>query len=483
MTEIQSGAAPLDDETFHRSIAFQNPGSVEDALAYCHAFPDIVDARLCAAELLDTKDNLPAALEEAAAACALDEAAASAFRCYGNLLLKSGDFTNAEIQFASCLDLTPDDFDALIGMSSLLYRRGEHAGARVMLERCVSGYPLIGNAGGNGKPELLRVLGYEGSSFHIIRRPNGAYACAVHGGHFSPDDLLDMGEWGCTILNVLGGNTRTLDLPPNTSVVLNTISDPDRERSTLLELSLLLDCNPDIPVINPPVRVLETTRERNAARLSSIPGLRIAKTERLRWRSGDPVDAMREVQGLGFKFPVILRKTGSQTGDDTTLASSTEEMRQYFERADGSEHYVIQYYDLRREDGLFHKARVFFIDGRMYPVANLYHDGWSVHSGDRYSVMIDQEWTQEEEREFIANPERFLGLDACLTLARIAEIIRLDYFGIDFTICNDGRLFVFEANASMRHNFDHVAAFPYTRANLERISDAFQTMVKSRIGQ
>jgi len=469
----------MTDTPFSKNTALSKTSP--EALAYCRAFPGSVDARLHAALLLESGGDQAGALEEAAQACLLEEPGAVAYRVYGTLLLRSGDFARAEVLLAACLDLVPDDFDALVGLSSLLYRRGERAEARAVLEECITHHPFIAPPSGAGdKPGLLRVLGYADSAFHIVDASGGGYGSAVHGGHFSPDALIDAGAWNCTILNVLDQNTRALTLPPRTDIVLNTISDPDRERSTLLELALFLDRHPQVPVINPPQRVLQTTRERNAARLSSIPGLRIARTERLEWRNGDPLDAMAEVQGLGFRFPVILRKTGSQTGDDTTLASSPQDMHRYFARGNGAAHYAIQYHDMRRPDGLYQKTRVFFINGRMYPVAHLYHDGWSVHSGDRYSVMIGQDWTQQAERAFLDDPFGVLGPDACEVLSRVSEVVGLDYFGIDFTIDPDGHVFIFEANATMRHNFDHAHAFPYTRPTLQQISVAFQTMVQER---
>ena len=66
-------------------------------------------------------------------------------------------------------------------------------------------------------------------------------------------------------------------------------------------------------------------------------------------------------------------------------------------------------------------------------------------------------------------------------LHRISEVTSLDFFGIDFCVLPDDRLLVFEANAAMRHNFDHVAAFPYTKPHLDRISTAFTNMVLRRI--
>jgi hypothetical protein len=88
--------------------------------------------------------------------------------------------------------------------------------------------------------------------------------------------------------------------------------------------------------------------------------------------------------------------------------------------------------------------------------------------------------TQEDEKRYLQDPEAYLGPKAFRALHAIRDAIGLDFFGIDFTLDPEGNVLVFEANAAMRHNFDHAANFPYTRPYLERISEAFANMVDRR---
>lgn len=90
-------------------------------------------------------------------------------------------------------------------------------------------------------------------------------------------------------------------------------------------------------------------------------------------------------------------------------------------------------------------------------------------------------WTQYEEKSFLNNPLSYLGSENFNKLCKIRDLIGLDFFGIDFTILPDGKLFIFELNAAMRHNFDHAKNFPYTEPHLKRISEAFDTMVQRRL--
>lgn len=76
-----------------------------------------------------------------------------------------------------------------------------------------------------------------------------------------------------------------------------------------------------------------------------------------------------------------------------------------------------------------------------------------------------------------------IGDKAQRALGKVGRCLDLDFAGADFTVTPEGELFVFEANAAMRHNFDHADAFPYTRPHLERVSAAFDAMVHGKIAQ
>ena len=88
--------------------------------------------------------------------------------------------------------------------------------------------------------------------------------------------------------------------------------------------------------------------------------------------------------------------------------------------------------------------------------------------------------TQEDENRFLTDPAAYLGPKAIEALYAIYDTIELDFFGIDFTLDSERNVIVFEANAAMRHNFDHAGNFPYTRPHLEKVSEAFASMVERR---
>ena len=73
------------------------------------------------------------------------------------------------------------------------------------------------------------------------------------------------------------------------------------------------------------------------------------------------------------------------------------------------------------------------------------------------------------------------GSKAMAAIGAIAKALPLDYFGVDCTLTDDGRLFLFEANASMLvHLYDSREDFPYKHVYVPRIIAAFEQMVAER---
>ena len=408
---------------------------------------------------------------------------ATLLNIYGQFLLSRGQFAEAAQAFLNCLKISPDDYESGLALSSLADARGDYKAARAIMNQVARRHPVIWE----GKPEpqkptLLRIRGLEGSAYRIVQKSDGTYQNLLRGGHFSVRDLVNRKQYNLMILNLLENNIDELKDIPKFDLLLNTIACPDLKRVSLIAAARFVDRYPNIPVINDPRLVLETTRERNALRLNMIPGVCFPKTERLRW-DGISSDAIaKEILGLGFVFPLIVRQVGSQTGSSVKLVNNKPELCSHFQNSPANiEYYIIQFQDYCNGRNVFNKTRVFFIDGNFYPVANLFNDSWNVHSGDRYSVMDKTQWMQDEEKSFLNDPVSYLGTANLDKLYKIRDVIGLDFFGIDLTILQDGTLFIFELNAAMRHNFDHAQNFPYTEPHLRRISNAFEEMLQRRL--
>ncbi len=308
----------------------------------------------------------------------------------GQLLLSKGKFSEAAQAFLNCLKISPDHYESGIALSSLADARGDRKAARAILHQVARSHPIIWEGRPDPhKPTILRIRGIEDSVYRIVQKSDGTYTNVLRGGHFSIENLINRQQYNLMILNILENNIDELKNIPKFALLLNTIACPDRKRASLLAAARFVDRYPHLRVINDPRRVLETTRDRNYLRLNMIPGVSFPKTEKIRWDGRSSEAVAREISGLGFVFPFIVRLVGSQTGSSVKLINNESELYSHFSASPtDKEYYVIQFQDYRNAKNVYNKTRVFFIDGNFYPVANLFNDTWNVHSGDRYRVCL-----------------------------------------------------------------------------------------------
>lgn len=375
-----------------------------------------------------------------------------------------------------------DAYDALLGLSALLNRWGDRKGAKALLARAAAAMPFEPETRAKpGRPNVLRLRQLDNVRYVASHsKSRGEYKLLFKGGHFSIRDLIEKDRFNIAVANILGGRFELQAARPRPHLVLNTIGCADLGREALIAASEALAGHPDLPIVNHPARVLETTRDGNYERLSAIPGLIFPRTERILIDDA-PRRLVKRLEGGGWAFPMILRRAGTQTGESVARVVDPRQARKVLDKARTGEHwYAIALHDARDPRGRHRKIRCFFIDGRFFPVACLGSDDWQIHSDDRYRIMSGDEDLQREEQTYLSDPEAFLGEANFRALHAVADIVKLDFFGIDFAVDPQGRILVFEANPAMRHNFNHAVAFPYTRPHLEAIGRAFTAMILKR---
>ena len=367
--------------------------------------------------------------------------------------------------------------------AALLHKEGKVRDARRMLALSALMEPL--RAPPVRHPDRLQVLRlrcFDNSRYQTERgRRSGLWTRSLKSGHFSLADLLPPGTADLHVLSAWGDSLALVeDLPP-VGVLINTIACADLNGPQLRNAETLLARFPDLPVINHPELVLGTARRTNALRLPLIDGVRFPRTEAIQMEA--PADTLRRIEAKGLGYPMLLRVAGTQTGLTMEKVETPEAAIAWLSaRTPRQALLAIEYIDLPDAEGLYRKMRCFFIDGELYPVASLVSDTWQIHSGDRYRVMDRHPEAQARESAWLDDPEGHLGARPIAALNEIADQLGLDFFGIDFCMDGEGQVVVFEANAAMRHNFDHARAFPYTRPHLERVSAAFVAMVRRRAG-
>ncbi len=262
------------------------------------------------------------------------------------------------------------------------------------------------------------------------------------------------------------------DLSPYTTV-MNLITDPDQNRQVLDILNKLLRGFRG-RVINSPEAILRTGRDRTAARLTGIDGLRVPRT--LRLHGGKPAVVASTVEREKVKFPVILRLAGTHMGDIVGLMSSLEDLQAAL--VPGGDHIITEFVDFQSADGFYRKYRIYFFGQRTILRHQLISDDWNIHVRDRSRCMAKQSALRKEEAMLMSRPDGDFAAHHHAVFKAVRERLALDFVGMDFGIDREGDVVLFEANATM--NYFPIFTdpkFAYLRVCVPPGQQAFREMV------
>lgn len=270
------------------------------------------------------------------------------------------------------------------------------------------------------------------------------------------------------------GHGRSHALPPY-DVIFNVIADADNARSCNEEQARFMASDHG-PILNPPASIERTYRERTGTLLAGIEDILVPTT--LRWdRQENPGFVVHSaLAAAGIGYPAIVRRVGEHGGEGLIVLNAPGDRP---ELPALNEMYLTQYHEYRSPDGYYRKYRVIFIDRVPYPYHLAIGSQWLLHyfSAD----MLSAQWKLDEERRFLDDPEQALGSKAWAALHAIARRMDLDYCGIDFSLLPDGRVLVFETNASMLvHPESEDDGLRFKNVYIDRIFDAFERLLVQR---
>jgi hypothetical protein len=221
--------------------------------------------------------------------------------------------------------------------------------------------------------------------------------------------------------------------------------------------------------MNPPWKIFSTRRDILNERLAGMPGLAVPFLVQM--TQDELVSYARLAGGEDLTLPLLLRPVGRHGGEQLVRLDTGKQLAAAAVGAAPGEYYLSHFHDFRSSDGLFRKYRLVFIDGEIYPVHLAISDNWLVHYW-RGSVTDDM---RREEAAFLADPVAAMGSTAIAALRAVAKQLDMDFGGADCAVLDDGRLLLFEANATMLVHATGV--FPEKRAEAERIRDAFSKYI------
>jgi D-alanyl-D-alanine carboxypeptidase/glutathione synthase/RimK-type ligase-like ATP-grasp enzyme len=438
------------------------------------------------------------AMNHLTAALKIDPLCIDANLLQAQLLMKHKKHDTALLLLQTALLQQPDDYDSLVRYARCLSEVGKTRLALATMHRCVQLRPnhdaprrylaaLYGTLGFEEHSRYWAQKAVRSKAFHVreasketqltvlalFTQASGSlginrqtFGIQTSEGHNNLASLLDNDH-----VTVIRFQVDTLDsqpellrkLPP-ADVIYNSITDPERCEHALHLAQKVCD-RLDLPVLNPPSQVLASSRESNYARFKDNSNVILPKSVKIESTQESAKSIVEQaMKAHGFKLPVIIRLAGFQGGkymhkvDDLETHDFAELDKELAKQPQTL--YVVQYHEFGYRDAhmpndmLYLKYRAFLIGGKLYP-AHLRGDinQYKVHINNQIFDLCP--WAEDFEDHFMRDPADYFGGDNWQHLEDALNEMGLDYTGVDFAVAkapeHQGKILIFEANASMRN--------------------------------
>ncbi|PWV72642.1 glutathione synthase/RimK-type ligase-like ATP-grasp enzyme [Halomonas sp. A11-A] len=414
------------------------------------------------------------------------------------LLMKHKKHDTALLLLQTALLQQPDDYDSLVRYARCLSEVGKTRLALAAMHRCVQLRPnhdaprrylaaLYGTLGFEEHSRYWAQKAVRSKAFHLreakvetkltvlalFTQASGSlginrktFGIQTSEGHNNLTSLLDSDHITVIRFHVdtLDSQPELLRMLPAADVIYNSITDPERCEHALHLAQKVCD-RLNLPVINEPNAVLASSRESNYARFKDNPNVILPKSVKVENTQQNAKAIVEQaIKDHGFELPIIIRLAGYQGGkfmhkvddlDSHDFAELDEKLSQQPQTV-----YVVQYHEFgyrdenMPDDMLYLKYRAFLIGGKLYP-AHLRGDinQYKVHINNQIFDLCP--WLQDFEDHFLRDPVDYFGGDNWRHLEVALNEMGLDYTGVDFAVAkapeHQGKILIFEANASMRN--------------------------------
>jgi tetratricopeptide (TPR) repeat protein len=484
--EAVIAALPLDGSIEAMAEPFMAPLAFE---------PVAADAALQLGQVLLVAGRLDPAVAALRRAAALDPAAALPRLILGGALELRGEHGAALEALRAAARLDPDTPVGWTALARAARQFGQIKDAEIYdmaalslsrdlagRELCIGNALLVAGAAAAAHDRFARSL--DGTSWARAAAPAGGDrlrvgVLAAAGRANTPFDfILDHTAHAIEVVIMLDGFAYPhARIAASYDVLFNAVADADQGADAMTLAAGLVD-RVALPVLNHPRAVLDTTRERIAARLAGIDGCTVPATGRYATRSlGSAERRARAVGEIGL--PLLARPVGSHGGSQLERIETQEALDAYLAWTTTDEIYLTRYHEFRSADGGYRKYRFIYVDGAILPYHLAIGDDWLVHYVR--APMTEQAALRGEEAGFLEDWRSHVGARAAAALAEIGTRMALDYCGIDCAVLPDGDLLLFECNTAMlvRHGAQP-AMFDYKQAPAERVRAAVSRLLERR---
>lgn len=308
-----------------------------------------------------------------------------------------------------------------------------------------------------------------------------ALAAATDIGSNTPIEfLLEQSAIELMMLYVIADAELPMPLPDHDIAIVIASDSPDC-RDALRKIAAAASRWPQ-PMLNPPHIVGNLDRDKLHRVLDGIDGLEIpvtvgASRAQLLDLSRSAIAPLDIAADLAF--PAIVRPRGSHAGAGLAKIDDQGALENYLHGEQAQEFFIARFVDYAGDDGLYRKCRIIFVDGQPYACHMAIVDRWDVwYLNAGMSLSADK---RREEEIFMRAFDSDFARRHRTALSGIAERIGLDYFAVDCAETRSGSLLVFEAdNTAIVHDMDAADLFGYKLQQMQKIFDAFATMLERR---
>jgi tetratricopeptide (TPR) repeat protein len=436
------------------ALALRRPDEAIMALEWASSIdPSRAAIQLTLGNAYAEADRADAAERCLKAALVLDPTLAAAHASLGSVYLRAERRAAAERCSRAALALDPGMLVAHQNLASLLAEQGWAAEARRHRDLAYAGRNLFVEPAPRSRLTVLM--------------PTTAESGNVPLDHLMPRDRFSRLRWVIEYAD----EDPVSDLPPY-DLVFNAIGDPDLADPTTAPMRrFLASCTR--PVLNRPEAILRTRRDAMPALLGDIAGVLVPAVTRVSAAEIAERGLAGAIDRAGLSPPVLVRPLGSHGGKGLHLATTTASLEALETSGD---HYATAFHDYRSPDGYFRKYRMVFVNRRSFPYHLAISRNWLVHHES--AAMGEDPARRAEEQRFVDDPKALLGEAVMTAVGEIGCRLDLDYAGVDFSVLADGRVLVFEANATMLvHPEAHDGVFAYKNRAVAAITEAFETML------
>ncbi|HVN01763.1 MAG TPA: tetratricopeptide repeat protein [Caulobacteraceae bacterium] len=472
------------------SLALSDAGEAEAARAAAEQAtalaPDLCDAWLALGTALRGVHDPAAAADAFERALAIEETRSVAHLNLGLALIELERAAEARAHLNRTLELDPTSAKAHANLSSLYYLAGRKDLAKAHAERALAIEPDLMSAHQN----LAALLAEEQRPDEARVHRDRAYATrnlivttaarprrrvlvlsTTESGNTPDRHLIPPVAYTRLLWFIeYASEAQMAGLPPY-DIAFNAVGDEDLAGPTAANAARFAEICP-ARLLNHPAKIARTRRDLAGELLGRISGVCVPRTVRV--SAAEVAGGVRAAAAsAGIEGAFLVRPIGSHGGKGLVLAGGDAADEPLLP---ARAYYLTEFHDFRSADGLFRKYRAIFVERRPLPYHLAIAERWMVHY--EHSGMERHPGRLAEEMRYLEDPATALGAAAWGAVGAIGAALGLDYAGVDFSVLPDGRVLVFEANATMLvHPEAPDGPLAHKNPAIERILAAFREML------